>query len=92
MTRRTQSFTFRLDGKPLMIRFDKGEKILKKLDFPRSRAMLAYQMEHSADLAGRREAARLLAQTKEQPEVQVAAGFFNLPSLATAVALRPSGN
>lgn len=67
MTQRTQSFTFQLDGKPLMIRFDKGEKIIKKLDFPRSRAMLAYQMEHSDDLIGRREAAAILAQVESKP-------------------------
>lgn len=37
LTQRSQSFTFKLDGKPLMIGFDKDEKILKKLDFPRAR-------------------------------------------------------
>ena len=74
ITQRAQRFTFQLDGKPLMIRFDKGEKILKKLDFPRSRAMLAYQMQHSADLIGRREAAAALAQmeTKSLPFVMAA--------------------
>ncbi|MDX6694247.1 MAG: aminopeptidase [Blastocatellia bacterium] len=63
ITQRAQSFTFQLDGRPLMIRFDKGEKILKKLDFPRSRAMLAYQSEHSADRFGRLEALAALAST-----------------------------
>lgn len=37
ITQRSQNFFFQLDGKPSMIRFDKGEKILKKLDFPRTR-------------------------------------------------------
>jgi hypothetical protein len=93
-----QSFTFQLDGRPLMIRFDKGEKILKKLDFPRSRAMMAYQMQHSADLIGRREAARALAQMDKQPDAQVAAGFqtvagfFNLPSPASSPASGPPVN
>ncbi|HEX8493207.1 MAG TPA: M1 family aminopeptidase [Pyrinomonadaceae bacterium] len=67
ITQRVQRFTFPLDGKPLMIRFDKGEKILKKLDFPRSRAMLAYQKEHSADIIGRREASMALAQMESKP-------------------------
>jgi aminopeptidase N len=98
ITRRMQSFTFQLDSKPLMIRFDKGEKILKKLDFPRSRAMMAYQMQHSADLIGRREAARALAQMDKQPAAQVAAsfqansGFFNLPSLAPMLASHAQDN
>lgn len=83
MTQRTQSFSFELDGDPLMIRFDKGEKILKKLDFPRSRAMLAYQMRHSADLIGRTEAASLLARMESRPATPLISGFFSLPVIAS---------
>lgn len=82
ITQRTQSFTFQLDGKPLMIRFDKGEKILKKLDFPRSRAMLAYQMRHSADLIGRREAAAALARMEKKPAAQFAVSLPNVSTVA----------
>lgn len=71
ITQRTQSFTFQMDGRPLMIRFDKGEKILKKLDFPRSRAMLDYQRENSADLIGRREAATALARMETNPALRL---------------------
>jgi aminopeptidase N len=86
ITQRMQRFTFQLDGKPLMIRFDKGEKILKKLDFPRSRAMLAYQMKHSADLIGRREAAAaVLAQMKSKPlQFVMAAIPFDKSDIARA--------
>jgi aminopeptidase N len=58
---RRQFFTFQLDGQPLMIRFDKGERILKKLDFPQPVAMLSYQLGHSSDAVGRIEAAEALA-------------------------------
>lgn len=61
ITQRQQRFTFKLDSKPLLIRFDKGERILKKLDFPQPTARLAYQLSHSADAAGRIEAAEALA-------------------------------
>lgn len=61
ITERQQRFTFKLDGKPLMIRFDKGERILKKLDFPQPVARLAYQLTHSSDAMGRVEAAEALA-------------------------------
>jgi aminopeptidase N len=61
ITRREQRFTFKIDGKPLMIRFDKGARTLKKLDFPQSAAMLSYQLRHSADAIGRIEAAEALA-------------------------------
>ncbi|MDT4898682.1 MAG: aminopeptidase [Acidobacteriota bacterium] len=61
ITRRTQRFTFQLDGKPLMIRFDKGARILKKVDFPQPASMLKYQLTHSSDAIGRVEAAEALA-------------------------------
>jgi aminopeptidase N len=61
ITRRTQRFTFQLDGKPLMIRFDKGARILKKVDFPQPASMLKYQLTHSSDAIGRTEAAEALA-------------------------------
>jgi aminopeptidase N len=61
ITGRHQSFTFKLDGKPLLVRFDKGERILKKLDFPQPTARLAYQLAHSSDAIGRLEAAEALA-------------------------------
>jgi aminopeptidase N len=60
ITARHQSFTFKLDSKPLLIRFDKGERILKKLDFPQPTARLAYQLAHSSDAIGRIEAAEAL--------------------------------
>ena len=61
VTERTQRFTFQLDGKPLMIRFDKGARILKKVEFPQPASMLKYQLAHSSDAIGRMEAAEALA-------------------------------
>lgn len=61
ITQRTQRFNFKLDGQPKMIRFDKGERILKRLDFPQSQEMKSYQLMHSADAIGRIEAAEALA-------------------------------
>jgi aminopeptidase N len=81
ITQRSQHFNFQLDGRPLMIRFDKGEKILKKLDFPRSIAMLTYQMRNSTDMAGRREAAAQLKRIERRRASQAAAGI-NLSMLA----------
>ncbi|MDT5060328.1 MAG: aminopeptidase [Acidobacteriota bacterium] len=61
ITGRHQTFSFKLDSKPLLIRFDKGERILKKLDFPQPTARLAYQLANSSDAVGRIEAAEALA-------------------------------
>lgn len=41
ITQRAQQFKFKLDNKPLNVRFDKDSKILKKLVFPQSAQTLA---------------------------------------------------
>jgi aminopeptidase N len=61
---RRQLFTFKLDGKPLTIRFDPRSSIIKALDFPQPEAMVAYQLEHSVDTIWRLEAAEALAQIR----------------------------
>ncbi len=61
VTERTQRFTFQLDGKPLMIRFDKGARLLKMINFQQPAARLKYQLTHSSDIIGRLEAAEALA-------------------------------
>ncbi|HWT01794.1 MAG TPA: DUF3458 domain-containing protein [Pyrinomonadaceae bacterium] len=61
ITERTQRFTFQLDGKPLMVRFDKGMRLLKMINFPQPASMLKYQLAHSSDMIGRVEAAEALA-------------------------------
>jgi len=43
-------------AEPRSVRFDKGGWLLKVLDFPRSTAMLAYQLQHDDDVIGRVEA------------------------------------
>jgi aminopeptidase N len=60
ITQRTQAFNFKLDGKPLMIRFDRRAGVLKRLDFPQPEEMLTYQLSHSTDALGRLEAAEAL--------------------------------
>ena len=48
-----------------MIVFDKGERVLKKLDFPQPREMTVFQLTNSADAIARLEAAEKLSQTDE---------------------------
>jgi len=83
ITRRTQRFTFQLDGKPLMIRFDKGARILKKVDFPQPASMLNYQLTHSSDAIGRAEAAEALAR------LITGAPWVELPDRSNLIAARP---
>src|SRR5262249_38071881 len=63
------SATIPVDGTPRGYRWDVGHWILQVYDFPRSTSMLAYQLQHDTDVAGRLEAVRFL---------------HNDPSVATA--------
>jgi aminopeptidase N len=52
--------SLRLPAPPRSIRWDKGKWMLQQFDFPRSTAMLAYQLAHDTDPLGRIEAIDLL--------------------------------
>ena len=52
---------------PMSIRWDKGGWLLDVSDFPRSTAMLAWQLAHDDDIIGRIEAADLLALRAGEP-------------------------
>ncbi len=54
-------------AEPRSIRWNKGGWLLEVTDFPRSTAMLAYQLQHDDDVIGRAEAVDLLAERTEQP-------------------------
>jgi aminopeptidase N len=82
ITQRSQRFTFKLDGRPLMIRFDKGERILKKVDFPQPAAMLKYQIAHSSDVIGRIEAAEALTRLVAR---EILAGIYDARVVAKRV-------
>jgi aminopeptidase N len=49
-----------VDGPPRAYRWDVGGWLLEVYDFPRSQAMLEYQLAHDDDVAGRLEAVKLL--------------------------------
>lgn len=54
------SATFAVRAPPLSYEWDVGRWLLQLVDFPRSSAMLAYQVRHADDTPGRGEAAYLL--------------------------------
>ncbi|MBV9210542.1 MAG: DUF3458 domain-containing protein [Acidobacteria bacterium] len=51
INQRTQTFTFPLDRAPGLIVFDKGARVLKKLDFPQGNAANSYPLIDGAELA-----------------------------------------
>jgi aminopeptidase N len=56
--------TLRLASRPLAIEWNRGAWVLGITDFPRSTAMLDYQLAHSADVASRSAAITLLAKRR----------------------------
>ncbi|MFP5263077.1 MAG: M1 family aminopeptidase [Blastocatellia bacterium] len=65
-----KEFTFAVDSKPLIINFDKGDFILKRVNFKRSIEELSYQLLHDSDAMGRLRAANALAASGSETAVK----------------------
>jgi aminopeptidase N len=61
-----QTLSFAVDGKPLIINFDKGNYLIKEMKFNRSDDELAYQLLHDSDVMGRTLAAIELKARKSE--------------------------
>jgi aminopeptidase N len=70
---REETFEFPLEAKPLLVRFDEDNVLIKEIAFPKERDELLYQIQHD-DVIGRMEAAAGLLAFKEDP--QTAAGLI----------------
>jgi aminopeptidase N len=60
LSKAAETFTLASDGAPLMVVFDKGDKVLKTLDFKRDAAALIYQLKNGETVPDRAEAAATL--------------------------------
>jgi aminopeptidase N len=69
-----ESFTFTVDGPPSMVLFDKGDKILKSLDFQKSPEEWIRQLQTAQDVADRADAAVALGNIKDNDAVTAALG------------------
>ena len=65
ITKREETFSYRLPHAPDMVRFDVGNHVLKELDFHKSLAELKYQLWYDEDMIGRLLAAEQLAEYAE---------------------------
>ena len=63
----SQTFTFPADGPPLMVIFDKGDQVLKAVDFKREPEALIYQLKNAETTPDRSEAAVALGNLKIDP-------------------------
>jgi aminopeptidase N len=89
-----QNFSFPADGPALMVVFDKGDKILKKLEFKRETPLLIYQLQHGETALDRVDAAVALSPLKNDSQAIAALGEAGKhdPSWAVRVeALRALG-
>ena len=67
--RDSATFTFPCSSKPLMVRFDKGHWLLKKLDFPKPAGEWVFQLHNDSDALGRMDAIRTLGDSLSLPGV-----------------------
>ncbi len=68
----SETFVFRVDGPPLLVLFDKGNKILKSVDFPKLPNEWIYQLRNAQAVPDRLDAAKALAEVRNNDEVAAA--------------------
>jgi aminopeptidase N len=67
-----ETFTLRADSTPQMVLFDKGDNILKTLEFKKDAAALIYQLQNAETVPDRADAAVALGAIKDNPDVVAA--------------------
>ncbi len=91
----SESFTFPVDGPPLLVLFDKGDRVLKSVEFKKSWQEWVYQLKNGETVPDRADAAKALGDVKNNDEVVAALGQAALhdPFWGVRVeALRALGN
>jgi aminopeptidase N len=74
VTKDLETFSFSVDGPPLMVLFDKGDKILKSADFTKTPEEWIRQLKTATDVPDRADAAVALGNIKENDAVTGALG------------------
>jgi aminopeptidase N len=69
-----ETFTFPADTPPLMVLFDKGQKILETVEFKKDAAALMYQLKNAETVPDRADAAVALRDIKDNADVVAALG------------------
>src|SRR5579864_3714292 len=69
-----ETFSFPVDGPPLMVLFDKGDKILKSVDFQKSPEEWIRQLRTASDVPDRADAAFALGNLKDNEAAAKALG------------------
>jgi aminopeptidase N len=72
ISRASQSFTFPADGAPLMVIFDKGDKLLKSVEFKKDPALWIYQLKNAETVPDRADAAVALGRIRNNSDAVAA--------------------
>jgi aminopeptidase N len=74
ITRASETYTFPVEGPPRLVLFDKGNKILKSVEFQKDPQEWIYQLKNAEAVPDRLDAARALSEVKNNEEVAAALG------------------
>ncbi len=69
-----ETFTLPSNGTPVMVLFDKGDKVLKSMDFKKDAPALIYQLKNATDVSDRADAAVGLGAVKDNADAVAALG------------------
>jgi aminopeptidase N len=70
----SQTFALPADSTPLMVIFDRGDQVLKAVDFKKDPAVLVYQLKYAETTPDRSDAAVALGSVKSDPTAIAALG------------------
>jgi aminopeptidase N len=74
VSRAEETFSFPVNGPPLLVLFDKGSRILKSVEFRKTPAELIYQLQRAETAVDRAAAAEALGDVKDNDAVVAALG------------------
>ncbi len=69
VSKQEETFHLPVDSKPLLVLFDKGDKILKTVEFHKTTAQWIYQLQNAQDAPDRADAAQALAGIKSDDAI-----------------------
>jgi HEAT repeat protein len=73
-----ETFTLPADGAPLMVLFDKGDNVLKSVEFKKDALASIYQLTNAETVPDRADAAVALGEMRDDPQVVAALGYTAL--------------
>ncbi|MGB2629202.1 MAG: M1 family aminopeptidase [Candidatus Acidiferrum sp.] len=74
VSKASETFTLPSESAPEMVLFDKGNQVLKSIEFKKEKKDFLYQLKNATEVADRADAAVALAKFKKDDDVAVALG------------------